>query len=162
MEQAFKKQAYLILRLGPRQSFQWEAEMFANLVDRPNQDMINVSLGNVGTMTFMYTDRELGLIHANLRREYAERNLPLAVMLFKLEDGAAYLDLDGNPSFKKIIQDFRDESGITERDKQERESAINVAEDMTADDIFDLALDQYGGVKNLPQVYKDRLKKLSE
>jgi len=139
--------------------------MFANLVEDPMKDVINVSLGNVGTMTFMYTENPMGLIHANLNREYKERDLPLAVMLFTLEDGYAYFNLDGNPAFKKIIQDFRDNSGITENDRRDKEHNIepfSTIDTMTSDEILDLAIDQFGGIEKLPQPYLDRLKKLNE
>ena len=162
MEPTHAKRAILIFRFGPRQSFEWEAELFANLVEDPSKDVINVSLGNVGTMTFMFTENPMGLIHANLNREYVERDLPLAVMLFTLEDGYAYFNLEGNQTFKKIIQDFRDQSGITERDRKASEKSVDTISLMTSDEIIDLALDQYEGkIVNMPQRYQDRLKKLN-
>jgi len=162
MEPTFRKQAILVLRLGPRNSFQWEAELLANLVENPEKELINVSFGNVGTMTFMYTDNPIELVHANLNREYAERNLPFACMIFVLEDGYAFMNLTGNPAFNKIVQDFKDQCGITDRDQQKNDEHICTVDTMTSDDILDLAISQFDrDITKMPQVYQDRLKKLN-
>lgn len=161
------KKAYLILRLGPRVSFEWEAELFANLVENPDKELMNISFGNVGTITFMYTDNDSVMIHAAINREYAERDLPLGIMVFTLDNSQTIINLEGNPGFKQLVMDFREMSGINERDRKIREEIerknIDTIEFMTADDIIDLMISQFDrDINKMPAKYRERLKKLSE